>query len=170
MNLKQARILITGGSTGIGYAIAELCRTRGARVAINGRKRAPLEQAALNLEAVALAGDVGVEEDARRVVSQAASELGGLDVLVNNAAWAERMTLEELDGERFHAMWQTNVLGAALMARESLPHLKKKGGSIVNIASTAAHKGYATGSAYVSSKFALRGLTQCWQAELRPHD
>ncbi len=170
MKLEGARILITGGSSGIGYALAEQCTARGARVAINGRNRQRLEEAAARLSAVPIAGDVGIEEEARRIVKTATAELGGLDVLVNNAAWGARMPVEEIDAKSFLAMWQSNVLGAALMARECIPYLKEGGGSIVNIASTAARKGYARGSAYVATKFALRGMSQCWQAELRPHD
>ena len=75
------------------------------------------------------------------------------------------------DAERFQAMWQSNVLGVALMTREALPHLRTAGGgSVVNIGSTAGRKGYAGGSAYVSTKFALRGMSECWQAELRRDD
>ncbi len=81
------------------------------------------------------------------------------------------MSLEELDPELFEEMWRTNVLGAALMAQAALPHLRKaKGGNVVNISSTAGRRGYATGSAYVSTKFGLRGMTECWQAELRRDD
>ncbi len=169
MHLDQARILVTGGSAGIGAAIAELAASRGARVVINGRDPERLRAAAERLGAEAAAGDVG--RDAEWIVGLAVEKLGGLDVLVNNAACGQRMPLEELDPQVFEDMWRTNVLGAALMARHSLPHLRRSGGgSIVNIASTAAKRGYAEGSAYASTKFALSGLTQCWQAELRPHD
>jgi len=81
------------------------------------------------------------------------------------------MTLEELNADVFEAMWRTNVLGSVLMAKHCLPHLKAAGnGAIVNMASTAAKHGYAGGSAYSSTKFALSSLTQCWQAELRRDD
>ena len=179
MKLTQARMLITGGSAGIGLAIAKLAVARGARVVINGRDPARLEAAVAALKAGAAGGggsevagapgDVG--DDAADIVAQAVGALGGLDVLVNNAAWGRRMALEELDPEVFEAMWRTNVLGAALMAKHCVPHLVAAGGgSIVNIASTAAKHGYAGGSAYSSTKFALSSLSQCWQAELRPRD
>ena len=128
MKLDSARILITGGSAGIGLAIAEHCLGEGARVCINGRDAGRLEQAGQRLRCPVSRGDVGKEDDARRIVEESVEHLGGLDVLVNNAAWGHRMTLEEMDAERFQAMWQSNVLGVALMTRAALPHLKTAGG------------------------------------------
>jgi 3-oxoacyl-[acyl-carrier protein] reductase len=169
MKLNDARILVTGGSAGIGAAVARAAIDRGAKVAINGRERARLERAATELGAAPVHGDVGRE--AETIVRAAVEQLGGLDVLVNNAGWGNRMTLDELDPEVFEQMWRTNVLGAALMAKHSVPHLKQAGGgSIVNMASTAARRGYPGGTAYSSTKFGLAAMTQCWQAELRPHD
>lgn len=169
MSLNESRILITGGSAGIGAALAALCLEKGARVVVNGRDGARLAAAANELGVHAVAGDVGT--DAARIVEESAAHLGGLDVLVNNAGWGRSARLEELDPEVMEAIWRTNVLGAAMMAKHALPHLREAGGgAIVNVASTAAKRGYAGGSAYSSSKFALSSLTQCWQAELRPHD
>ena len=169
MQLENARILITGGSAGIGAAIAEQAVARGARVVVNGRDAERLGACAAALGVGAVLGDVGV--DAERIVAEAVELLGGLDVLINNAGWGNRMKLEDLDPEVCEAMWRTNVLGAAMMAKHSLPHLRAAGGgSIVNIASTAAKRGYPGGSAYSSTKFALSSMTQCWQAELRPEN
>lgn len=169
-SLSGRRVLVTGGSGGIGRAIAELAISRGAQVAINGRDPERLESACRELDCSGFTGDVGVVEDCRTLVEHAVGALGGLDVLINNAAWGHRMTLEDLDPERFEAMWRANVLGSAVMAKESLPHLRASKGDIVNIASTAGLRGYAGGSAYCSTKFSLRGMSQCWQAELRKDD
>jgi 3-oxoacyl-[acyl-carrier protein] reductase len=169
MKLENARVLVTGGSVGIGAAIARAAAEKGARVAINGRDAGRLQSAAAELGATAVPGDVG--HDAEDIVRAAASALGGLDVLINNAGWGQRMTLEELDADVFEKMWRTNVLGAALMAKHALPHLVESGrGAIVNVASTAAKKGYPGGSAYSSTKFGMSALTQCWQGELRPQN
>ena len=150
MKLDQAKLLVTGGSAGIGAAIASLARQRGAAVVINGRDGARLEAAAARLGVSAVQGDVGTE--AERIVEAAVKELGGLNVLINNAGWGQRMKLEELDPQLFEAMWRTNVLGAAMMAKHALPHLRAAGGgTIVNMASTAARRGYAGGSAYSST-------------------
>lgn len=169
MKLDGARILVTGGSAGIGAAIAALGIERGARVAINGRDEGRLAEAAERLGAHPVPGDVGADHES--IVAGAVRHLGGLDVLVNNAGWGRRMRLEELDPDVFEAMWRTNVLGAAMVAKHALPHFRAAGGgAIVNMASTAAKKGYAGGSTYTSTKFGLAAMTQCWQAELRPHD
>ncbi|MEM7262788.1 MAG: SDR family oxidoreductase [Planctomycetota bacterium] len=167
MDLEGRRMLITGGSAGIGEALAELALERGLKVAINGRDGEKLAAASGRLGAPGIEGDVG--KDASRIVSESVEALGGLDVLINNAGWGHRMALDEIDAEKFRAMWETNVLGAALMAQAALPHLSG-GGDIVNVASTAGGRGYPTGTAYCSTKFALRGMTECWQAELRPRD
>lgn len=167
MTLHDVRMLITGGSAGIGRALAAQAREQGARVVLNGRDAERLTAAAEALELPAVAGDVGT--DAAAIVAGAVEHLGGLDVLINNAGWGRRMTLDELDAQVMEAIWRSNVLGAALMAQAALPHLEASpAGAIVNMASTAASRGYPGGSAYSSSKFALASLTQCWQAELRP--
>ena len=169
MRMPDVKMLVTGGSAGIGAAIARGAAERGARVVVNGRDAARLATAAERLGLPAVQGDVGSE--AERIVEEAAAGLGGLNVLVNNAGWGRRMGLEELDGEVFERMWRTNVLGAALMAKHALPHLRAAGGgTIVNMASTAAGRGYAGGSAYASTKFSLSALSQCWAAELRPEN
>lgn len=169
-SLSGRRLLVTGGSAGIGRAIAEAALARGARVVLNGRDEARLDRARRELECDGFVGDVAVPADCERLVASAVDALGGLDVLVNNAAWGSRMTLEELDPEVFERMWRANVLGSAMMAKAALPHLRASRGDIVNIASTAGLRGYAGGSAYCSTKFSLRGMSQCWQAELRRDD
>ena len=118
-------------------------------------------------------GDVG--RDAKSIVASGRSvHLGGLDVLVNNAGWGRRMSLEELDPEVYEQMWRTNVLGAALMAQPLAPPPAPDagGGSDRQHGLDRGSKKRLRGrfSAYSSTKFALTALTQCWQAELRPDD
>ncbi len=170
MTLSGKKILITGGSAGIGFAIAQKARERGAQVFLNGRSQDRLDQACQKLGAEGFAADMAQEEQAGELVERAVAHLGGLDAVVNNAAWGRRMSIEEFDCEIFEEMWKSNVVGPAVVTREAIPHLKDRGGDIVNIASTAALRGYETGSAYVATKFALRGMGQCWQAELRKHN
>lgn len=172
MKLSDCVALITGGSSGIGLATGKMLRDAGARVALCARRPGPLEEAAASIGALALAGDVGNPDDAKRMVETAVKELGGYNTLVNNAGWGRFHKLVDLEVADFRAVLDTNVLGAMLMARESARHFiaQGKGGNIVNVSSTAGSRGYPGGTAYVASKFALGGMTECWRAELRTHD
>jgi len=169
MDISGSRALVTGGGTGIGRAIAARLRDEGAEVAVMGRRREPLEAAAAGFGAVALPGDVSVEADCVTTVAACVERLGGLDVLVNNAGFGRFAPLVEMEKADFEAVMATNVTGAMLMAREAARHFVKQGsGNIVNISSTSGLRGGAGASAYSASKFALRSLSECWRAELRP--
>jgi 3-oxoacyl-[acyl-carrier protein] reductase len=171
MNIQEARVLVTGGSSGIGRGIAELLVKRGAKVAISGRDERRLREAASAIGATPLQGDVSVEADAVRMVRQAIDGLGGYNVLVNNAGIGVFAPLLEITADDMRQVWEVNVLGATLMARESAKHfVARKYGSIVNIGSTSALRAGAGSSAYASTKFALRALSETWRAELRSHN
>jgi 3-oxoacyl-[acyl-carrier protein] reductase len=171
MKLEGARVLVTGGSEGIGYGIAEALIGKGSRVAIMSRDGAKVARAAEALGAEGIVGDVGVEEDARRAVETVVERFGGIDVLVNNAGFGIFKPLVEMDVESFESVFRTNVTGAMLMAREAARHfVEQRGGHLVNISSTSGLSGGKTSTAYSGSKFALRGMTECWRAELRPFD
>lgn len=168
MDLSTARALVTGGGTGIGLATARRLVECGARVAISGRRPDVLARAARELGAHPVAGDVSRPGDAERMVAEAADALGGYDTLVNNAGLGRHGALVDLTADDMRHVWETNVLGATLVAQASARRFVAQGrGHIVNVASTAGSKGYAGGSAYASTKFALTGLTECWRAELR---
>ena len=159
---------MTGGSSGIGFATAKLLAARGARVAICGRDEAKLKAAAKEIGAVAIHADVGVESDAVRLVAEVVREFDDYNVLVNNAGFGSFGSLLDLDLGEMQRVFATNVFGAMIVARESARHFVAKGyGNIVNVASSAALRGFANGTAYVASKFALHGMTECWRAELR---
>lgn len=171
MNLQQAKVLVTGGSSGIGFETARLLIEKGARVAICGRNAENLQRAAAELGALPIHADVSREADVVGMVQTVVETFGDYNVLINNAAFGYFAPLLDLDGEKMDALLATNVLGAMLAARESAKHfVTKQSGNIVNIASTAALNGSAGGTAYVASKFALRGMTDCWRQELRRHN
>ncbi len=171
MDLKEARALITGGSEGIGFGIANVLKAKGAQVAIMGRNESKLNQAAEKLGVLALQGDVSLEDDAQRVMHTFVEAFGGIDILINNAGYGYFAPLTELDKEQFEGVFATNVTGAMLMAREAARHfIHQNGGHLMNISSTSGLSGGKTSSAYSGSKFALRGMTECWRAELRPHN
>jgi 3-oxoacyl-[acyl-carrier protein] reductase len=168
MQIQGSNALITGGSEGIGKAIAQRLIAEGAEVAITGRRRAALESAARELGCSFHVGDVGVEKDAVRTVQEFVKKRGRIDILVNNAGIGSFAPLVEIELADFERVLRTNVIGAMLMAREAARHmLKQRSGNIVNIGSTSGLKGDAESSAYSASKFALRALSECWRAELR---
>lgn len=170
MDLKNAAVLVTGGSCGIGFETARLLRERGARVAICARHNDVLESASQQLGALPIVADVSNEDDVLRMIREVVKEYPDYNVLINNAGFGAFAPLVDLTAEEFFRVWQTNVLGAMLVARESAKHFVGRSyGNIVNISSTAGHHGFANGSAYCSSKFAVNALTECWRAELRRH-
>lgn len=168
MDLKGARALITGGSVGIGKGIAAALKRKDATVVITGRNLENLQLTAEDLEVGYIQGDVGKEEDAVRTVAEFVDQHGGIDILVNNAGYGYFAPLVEMELAAFEALYRTNVFGAFLMAREAARHMIRQGsGNIINISSTSGLKGGRGSTAYSSSKFALRGMTDCWRDELR---
>jgi 3-oxoacyl-[acyl-carrier protein] reductase len=171
MNLKNAIALVTGGSSGIGRAIAQSLAASGARVAITGRDKQRLTEAAGDLGAHPIQADVANEADVQRTYREVFDKFGDLDILVNNAGTGVFKNLVDFDLHSFQSVFATNVTGAMLMAREAAKHfVSRQRGNIVNISSTAGLRGAANGTAYYASKFALRGMTECWRAELRKYN
>ena len=168
MELKGSRIVLTGGSSGIGKKTAEDLLAKGANVIITGRDENKLGKVALAIGCTAFHADVSIEEEAKATINFALEKWGGIDVLINNAGYAEWGLIHELDMNKMQEVFATNVFGATMMAKYAAEvFIKQKHGNIINIASTAASKGFVQGSIYASSKFALSGLTECWRAELR---
>jgi len=172
MNIKDSVFLLTGGSAGIGRATAKMLADKKGKVAITGRDKSKLEKVANEIGALPILADAAKEEDVNKTYESLLGEFGKLDCLINNAGigsgWGE---ITELDLNAFHNVYDVNVFGAAMMGSKAAQIFKKQNyGNIVNIASTAALKGYASGTVYASSKFALRGMTQCWQADLRKYN
>jgi 3-oxoacyl-[acyl-carrier protein] reductase len=171
MDLRNKVALVTGGSSGIGRGIAEMLLASGAKVAITGRNQARLTDAANAMGAHAIKADVSQEADVERTMKEVVGNFGDLDILINNAGSGVFKPLVDMDLGGFQRTFATNVTGAFLMAREAAKHfIARKRGDIVNIGSTASLRGAPNGTAYYASKFALRGMTECWRAELRKHN
>lgn len=168
MKIADARALVTGGTSGIGFETALQLVQRGARVAICGRDEKKLKRAADDIGALAIPADVSDEKDVVRMVRTVIESLGRYNVLVNNAGFGSFAPLLETDLGDMQRVFATNVFGAMLVARESARHFVSQSyGNIVNVSSSAGKRGFAGGTAYAASKFALSGMTECWRAELR---
>src|SRR5215813_438557 len=171
MELQNATALVTGGSSGIGYATAKVLIEAGAQVAITGRDEKKLYKAAEALHAVAIRADVSNEADVQRTYREVLQAFGHLDILVNNAGAGVFKKLVDMDRPSFDSVFATNVTGAMLMGREAAKHfIQQNRGNIINVSSTAGLRGAANGTAYYASKFALRGMTECWRTELRQYN
>ncbi len=171
MKIETARALVTGGSSGIGFETARQLAARGARVAICGRDEKKLRRAAEDLGVVGIHADVADEGEVVRMIAQVVAELGGYDVLINNAGFGDFAPLLETTVADMKRVFDTNVIGAMVVARESARHFVQQNyGNIVNVSSSAGRRGFAGGTAYVASKFALSGMTECWRAELRKNN
>ena len=171
MELRDAVALVTGGSEGIGRAIAEALMDQGCKVTITGRREEAVRNTAEELGLDWIVGDVGNETDAIRTVNSVIEKHGRLDILVNNAGYGMFKPLVDTTLEELKAVYRTNVFGTFLMAREAARQFIKQGsGELINISSTSSLKGSSGRTAYGSSKFALRGMTECWRDELRRHN
>lgn len=172
MKLLDSKILISGGSSGLGKAMAKTLIEAGAKVAITGRDQEKLRRVADKLGAFAIHADVSKEKDVKKTFEVFMKEFGDLDVLINNAGiGSDRSTVFEMDIDKMRKVYETNVFGLAMMGKEAAKIFRNKNyGNIVNIASTSSLQGYEGGSVYGSSKFAVRSLSLNWQQELRKHN
>ena len=167
-NLSGKKVLITGGSSGIGKATAIDLVAKGAIVCITGRNKVKLEKVASEINAIPIHLDVSKYNSIAVKTLDAFHSMGGIDVLINNAGIGEFAKLEDIKINHFESVFATNVFGLTMLTQEVVKFFKtQQYGMIINIGSSAATSGFPSGSVYCASKFALRGLTECWRHELR---
>jgi len=173
--LQDKVCLITGGSRGLGRALAERFVAEGARVSICGRDSAALVEAQRGVssgegaQVFSMVADVGVWEDARRFVLRTVDRFGALDVLVNNASiLGPRVPIADYPQKEFEEVLRVNLLGPYFMAKAVVPVMaERSGGSIVNVSSGVGAVGRAEWGAYSVSKFGIEALTQILADEVR---
>ncbi|MBZ0244577.1 MAG: SDR family oxidoreductase [Cyclobacteriaceae bacterium] len=169
--MKDKVIIITGGSSGIGKALASHFGLKGSRVLITGRVKEELEAAVAELsqkgiEVVGCQGDVSLRADNDRMVDLAISKFGKIDVLINNAGISMRALFQDMDLEVIRKIMDINFFGAVYATHSCLPHLIKSKGTIVGISSIAGYRGLPGRTGYSSSKFALNGFLEALRTEL----
>jgi NAD(P)-dependent dehydrogenase (short-subunit alcohol dehydrogenase family) len=158
--------LVTGGSSGIGLAIARMLREEGYDLTLASRTRDKVEAAARDLDAHAVAADVSREDDCVRVVAEHAERCGGLDVLVNSAGIGIAGSVESLQAKHVDLQLSVNLRGLLLVTREAIPLLKRSRGWIVNLASIAGTTATPGLTVYGATKAAVIALTRSQNAEL----
>lgn len=173
-SLQGKRAIITGGGRGIGKAIAEALAAEGVHIGLIGRSEEHIKAVAENLsevETAYAAADVSSLEDVTAAVNKVKDELGGVDILINNAGIAKFGGFMDLDPEEWKNIIDVNLLGVYNVTRAVLPDLiEQKSGDIINISSTAGQKGAPATSAYSASKFGVLGLTESLAMEVRKHN
>jgi 3-oxoacyl-[acyl-carrier protein] reductase len=175
-SLENKTVIITGGSRGIGRVLALRLAEEKANITIAARTTSEVKSTEEELfkitkNVLALNADVSKYEDVIRIVNGTVQKFKKIDYLVNNAAIMTHKTVKDFGMDEWKQVIDVNLFGAFMMCKEVLPHMEKlsksTGGTIVNICSTSARRGYERGSAYVASKFALNGFSQCLFQECR---
>ena len=176
MDYKGKNAVVTGGTKGIGRAIAEALLREGLNVCVSARTARDVEQAVGELgdagdgDVTGVVCDVRVYEEVRAMFEHADEELGGVDVLVNNAGVGLFKTVEETDPEEFRAVLETYLFGVFYCCREAVPRMRERGGGhVINISSLAGANPHPRMAAYNASKFGLNGFSEALMQEVR-HD
>ena len=173
MSIRNKVALITGGSKGIGYGIAEAMVKAGIHVAITSRSMKNAEEAAQNLQKLAavevlpIQADVKSWDDHQSMVDQVTSKLGGLDIVIANAGVGHFASIDDLSVEDWNEVIDTNLTGAFYTIKSSLEALTASKGYFITIASLAGTNFFPMGSAYNASKFGLVGFTQAVMLDVR---
>ncbi|MEW6360977.1 MAG: SDR family oxidoreductase [Pyrinomonadaceae bacterium] len=173
MTLVNKSAIITGGTRGIGFAIAEKIVANGGSVFICGRSRTRVRDAISVLSASGRADgevcDIRNEDQVRMMIDEAERRFGGIDILVNNAGIGYlNKTIEEMSGDEFRATLETNLFGVFYCCHYAIPAMKRRGGGyIINISSLAGQNAHPRMAAYNASKFGLNGFSEALMQEVR---
>jgi NAD(P)-dependent dehydrogenase (short-subunit alcohol dehydrogenase family) len=162
--------VVTSGSKGIGYAIAETLTAQGASTAVIGRNRGDLDRAGQTLgpRATAIEADIRNAAQVQAAINQAALKSGGLDILINNAGVGVFAPVADMRIEDFQSIIETNLSGVFYCCRAAIPHMRRRGGGwIINISSLASKNPFSGGAAYAASKAALNAFSEALMQEVR---
>ena len=159
--MKDKVCIITGASGGIGSAIAEALFDAGFRLVLMGRDEKKLQKVANGRDCLILPGFLNSDGYINFAIEQTVKTFGGIDILINNAGVAQSKPFEEISPDEYDEIMHINARAPFFLCQKALPYLQKSScGTIINIASVVAHKGYALQSAYAASKHALLGFSK----------
>lgn len=169
--MQDKVVVITGGSSGIGKALAAEFGRRGSRVLITGRNGELLDQAVADLrrqgiEVSGFRADVSREEDNRLMAEEAVRLFGRIDILINNAGISMRALFSEVDLDVIRKIMEINFFGTLYATRYCLPEITRNKGSVIGISSVAGFRGLPGRAGYSASKFALNGFLEVLRTEL----
>ncbi len=169
MKISGKIALVTGGSRGIGYAIAKILSENGAKVVITAKNPKRLKKSVSEIpNSIGIVADVRKSRDVKNVVSKTIKRFGKIDILVNNAGIFPKIKqLHEIDEKEWEEVLDVNLTGQFRFTKETIPYLQKTSGCVINISSDAGLKAYQgfNADAYSASKAALIVLTKCWALE-----
>jgi len=167
MKLKDKTIVITGGTKGLGKALADSFIQEGSNVIVCSRNQRELSNLSSNI--IGIKADVTKEDELQNVINVVIEKFGQLDIWINNAGiWLPHSPIEEVDWKRAHDLIEVNLFGTVYGSKVSLIQMRKQGfGSIINIISTSALSGRSGSSAYCASKYAVDGFTKSLREELK---
>ncbi len=165
--------LVTGGSSGIGKALAGRLAAEGAAVAVTGRRAEALDDVVRDIrakggQAIAVVGDQRTEAHAQHAVAQTVEAFGGVSILVNNAGVIGAGPVESTTTQEWDRIFETDLKGPFFLCRAAIPHLKAAKGNVVNVASVAGVRPYPNMAPYCAAKAALDMLTECLALEMAP--
>jgi dehydrogenase/reductase SDR family protein 7B len=170
MKMQNKVVVVTGASTGIGYACAEAFGMAGAQIVLAARSADTLQTACLklkqkNISCIAVPTDVSVETDCQNLISKAIEAYGKIDILVNNAGISMRSLFIDVDLNVLKKLMDVNFWGTVYCTKHALPYLLKSQGSLLGISSVSGKKGVPARTGYSASKFAMEGLLESIRIE-----
>ena len=169
--MKDKVVIITGGSSGIGEALAEVYGRNGSKIVITGRKQVALDNTLAKLtrqgiECLGIQADVSKEDDNKRMVEETLARFGKIDILINNAGISMRALFNEVDLDVIRQVMDINFWGSIYATKYALPEILKTKGSVIGISSIAGFRGLPGRVGYSASKFALQGFLESLRTEL----
>jgi len=169
--MKDKVVVITGGSSGIGKALAEQFGSKGSKVLITGRNKTELDKTVweLSTKGIVISGfqaDVSIEDDNKRMAEEAIRKYGTIDILINNAGISMRALFHEVDLNVIRKVMDINFYGVLYATKYCLPEIMKNKGSVIGISSIAGFRGLPGRTGYSASKFALNGFLEVLRTEL----